>query len=247
MQYLHAWGLSLYLLSTGAPTDNENGVVFSAAEFFSSIYTNRPSIQSRDYLVGLLDNLKVSGMPGIYNRYDNEIAPTNDISHDNMTAIAVISHELGLQHHVDIYKYGKRYLFRYDNLNPTNPRWSRIFDPRDWALHSLLNKGYLGYVLMPYFYTTQLFTCAKKFDVRPQWWKRWFLKAPGYNKYLAVSGKQMAFIRLMSLRKTWHGKLAFDICTKLVNNSVGGWKVVFDTYYKNDNHPVRNLWHLNIK
>jgi len=245
--------------------DNENGILFYCEYLFLKNSLNILTQEDKIRFNTIVRNLRTyrndgTRLLGLFDRGAKEsfyLDPEdrNEISHDNITAIAAFSARFNLPYHRYIFLHGKENQWRFDNAYPDKPRWSRLQHPRDIIYYSMLGGGRLAksiaWCFMWFFYLTQIISCAKRWHVRPSLFHRvrTFLfpkKYPdsGYRaKHYANSGKLMAYVRMYPLRKhSAVARLVWKLCVWLVDrHKLGGYAYVFESYFHNKQHPVRTF------
>jgi len=149
--------------------------------------------------------------PGlVYLAIDNAIEDTGDrLSHDNVTGIVAYSKLFGHDYH--------REYFHRD--------WWYRLHPRDIGFY-LFNLSRFGKVLsvpfLPILVGSMIWAC----------WHKQIT-----NGTLDTDGKQLAWLRVVSLEWNW----LHDLLTKIVNKRHGGWYNVFLIYYRSSEHPIVKL------
>jgi len=184
-----------------------------------------------------------------YSQEEKEQGKLRTISHDNLTAIASFSYFCNLDIHKHIVDHGKKHFWRFDNVFPEKPRWSRIMLPRDIIYWSFLNKSLISKFFLWWFYVEILFSCLKKTHRRPTLFQRIRALFPGYklSGYRAVgsdtSGKHLTFVRLYPLmcRGYLSAWAVWYLCEYICSwHWKEGFFYVFKNRYRED-HPVRIL------
>ncbi|HLD91654.1 MAG TPA: hypothetical protein VI911_11705 [Patescibacteria group bacterium] len=191
---------------------------------------------------------KVKGLydRGAYESLNPDKTNIRTISHDNINSIACFSKILNTPYHKEIYDHGKDNWWRFDNVYPEKPRWSRLMHPRDIIFWSYLANKFLSKFFIWEPMIECLLTCYFKYDSRPQLHERiwYFITSKEYTKItgIATSGKLLAFVRLYTVKNTWFGKLTWKLCTKFINRDFEeGWFGVISFYFKNPDHPINLL------
>ena len=221
---------------------NENGILFLVEYYILKEVLNSLSIHDTYYVLrGIIDNLRAQNpdgtiIPGLYNRGKGEslTIPADrrrTISHDNITAISVMSRYFGLEYHKDIGKYLLKNCMRLDNAYPEKPRWSRIQHPRD-CFFWLFNAGgiykLISYIFFPIFFIANIVTCLSSEN--------------GKYSPEAASGKLMMFTRL-ELGSRYSLLMRFNrfICYNIMKIRYGkSWiSKIANIYYVDPEHPIR--------
>jgi hypothetical protein len=246
---------------------NENGVVLLAVYMCMKKELTGLTEADKTLVIQVINNLRTYGKDGqqykgLFDRgakesllLDSEELRT--ISHDNITAIAVLSELFGLQFSKHIYEHGSIWKWRFDNAYPEKPRWSRIMHFRDIIYWTRLGGSGISkavaFLTMPIFYLTQILACSEVDHIRPskfQKFRAWLMpsKFPldGHSvQDYSTGGKQMAFIRLYPLRKkSFIARMVWKLCTKIVeSHGRGGMPYVFKHYYANPRFSDNNPYH----
>jgi hypothetical protein len=147
-------------------------------------------------------------------RFSDKLDELRVISHDNLTAIAAFSYLHDLPFAKDIYKFGMKKFWFYDNAYPDEPRLyfkkhdgkpstSWKMHPRDWAYWSLCGGNtFLWVVLFPLFLFSQITTCMTE---------------PG-----ETSGKLLMFVRMeCAYKKSKLVRFTRWICYKMMRKMYG--------------------------
>lgn len=109
----------------------------------------------------------------------------------------------------------------------TNGLYHQIFDmkhylhPRDFIYYGLLRKRWWAKLLLPIHSILMIHTC----------WR--YYEAP--NGLPDTDGKLLAWVKFQAYpmpRTEW-------ICNQFIDNHFGGWKEVFQIYFRNLSNPVR--------
>ncbi len=244
---------------------NENGILFLCEYYFLKYLARKLTYADITIFSQICQTLTTVGpdgmkIPGLFDRGAKESqwedrSKIKTISHDNLSAISAFSYKFGLPYHNLIYKHGVKNFWRFDNIQPENPRWSRIMIPRDIIYWSRLGGGTIGktisWFFMWYFYATCLVSCRSKTMLRPQlidrimkFLKTWNVKDLKATVELPdTSGKLLVFMRLFPLaRKSWVAKKVWNMCKKRVEkNFDGGYHWIFNYYFKDPEQPIRVL------
>jgi len=177
------------------------------------------------------------------------------ISHDNMTAIFFFSKFLNTEFHLEIFNYGKKNFWRYDNRSPENPSWKRFLHPRDLISFCVYGGTgaylLLGRACLPLLSSIQILSCLKKYKVRPSLGecfqrltkeRKW----PKRIKHIHTDGKILMAIRcLCTMEKSLWSRVTFKICYLILK-----WRFQTDRpleylaflYFKHPEHPVKQSW-----
>lgn len=210
--------------------DNENGIVFMVVYMivFKLRFGEIPSdLVQKFYKV--VENLG-EGLPmGLYNRghLEHEKYTPEEmeryhmtISLDNLLFIAIGGAILGnpiLAN--EIIRYGFKNFFRYDNMHPDKPRWSRILRPDIIGIIALMGSGFwiklLGYLLSPYAIISRMLSVRNVTVKRPIWYTRWI----AHIKYFFTRKKPLDD-RGRDLRYPWH-----------TNGGESGKQISWATFY----------------
>jgi len=237
--------------------ENENGILFYV--YYLILKNEMYGIDSKDKDIfnKIISNIRTydkdsKQIYGLYDRGDSEsLNPSKDkirtISHDNISAIACSKFAHSTPENCFIYKHGVKNLWRFDNVYPEKPRWSRIMLPRDVILWSYL-AGKIPQFLLIFPVFSCIISCVRSKKYRPALHKRLitFFKTgtlpPITSEDISTSGKLLSLMRLYSIKNTFIGKLGFKICTYFINKHFDeGWKFVFNYYFKNHDHPINKL------
>ena len=236
--------------------DNENGILFWCEYFFLRKIINGGDENLEMLTYPLFRKLTVPGSSGgIYNRgfgklaYHEVTGELVDISHDNITAIACLSYLAPNDTEFNaIMIRAKKYQYRFDNLNPEKPRWTRMLHPRDIIFLSYLQKNWWAYGFLPLLTLMAVFSCATKWVVRPTWYQKiwnYFFKTGLSNPYrdIATSGKCLWFVRLYTVRDRLWGKITFWLCEKAMMcftdmNFMEAIILYFKQRTPDKNHPI---------
>jgi len=236
--------------------DNENGILFWCEFCFLLSISRLDSTGIYALSYPLFQKLTVPGSSGgIYNRgygklaYHEVTGELVDISHDNITAIACLSYSLPNDSEFNlIMKRAKKHHWRFDNLYPENPRWTRILHPRDIIYLSYLHKNWWAYGFLPLLTLMAVFSCATKWVVRPTWYQKiwnYFFKTGLSAPYrdIATSGKCLWFVRLYTVRDRLWGKVTWWLCEKVMMmctdmNFMEAIILYFKQRTKDENHPI---------
>lgn len=205
--------------------DNENGILFYAE------YLLLKGIDKQDFrqFSDIVEALQVRGYPGLYDRGAGESLHKNPynlrtISHDNLTAIAVISNLGELPYAHDIAKHGLKNFMRFDNAFPESPRWSRIQHPRDYFTWLWCGKyKLLSYPFYPIYFISNLVTTM--------------------TEYEETSGKLMAWVRMTGMKNSWLAKINYYLFKKLMVKKYGeNWlAIIIDIYFRHPDHPIKSV------
>lgn len=235
-------GMELYEGIVNGELDNENGILFLAEYYFLKHMLGILS-QTDIYMFRFIcEGLRTYGpggkrYEGLFDRsagdsLDLDPEGINEVSHDNLTAIACFSNVFGLGFDKETYKHGVKNLWRFDNRYPEKPRWARFMHPRDIILWSRLSGSFLGKTLAWFFmwfvYADALYTCGKK----------------GSPDELDTSGKLLTFVRLYTMsRRSWVAKMVWKLCQSRIRKAFdgNGMAFVFEYYFKDPNFPSRVL------
>ncbi len=219
--------------------DNENGILFLVEYYILKILLDsftQTDAQTFETIVRSLQCRCPRGnpIPGLYDRGANEsvtVPPEKrrTISHDNLTAISVMSRYLNLPFAQEIAQHGLRNQMRFDNVYPDHPRWRRFQHPRDWYFW-LANGGYgwLAWIFYPFFFLNNVLTCFKPHQ--------------GHK----ISGRLLMFTRL-ELGSRWSILMRINkwVCYAIMTGRYGEhWlHEIMSKYnaFRNPLHPNRNL------
>lgn len=274
IDYSH--GMELHLDEEPNSRQNENGILFLSeyymnkylngkmtAEDVSTFETITKSLQSYDEDGNQVKGLYDRGAGESLNKSKEEL---RTISHDNLTAIAAFSYKHNLEFHKDIYEHGISHWWRFDNV-PGSNRIARTMLPRDIIYWGRLNKKCWGYILLWWLCLEQIFSCWKKYKVRPTMKERlkngWFFgkklkeekvgndihityrKRFSKEEYtirhiLHTDGKLLTFLRVYSLAKdSWTMRMCGRICGWILKKRFGKdyFHKIFTIYFRDLNHP----------
>ncbi len=256
IDYSH--GMELHVDKEPNSRQNENGILFLVEYYMLKDLNGQlttEDIATFETITKALQSYNMNGdqLLGIYDRGAGESLTKSKedlrtISHDNLTAIASFSYKHNLKFHKDIYKHGSTHFWIFDNV-PESNRLKRIMHPRDIVYWSRLNKKCWGYLLLWYLCLEQIYSCYKKYKVRPTLWysiKTLFTtgKWPERRKILHTDGKLLTFVRVNSLSKdSWTMRMCGRICGWILKKRFDEdyFHEIFKIYFRDSNHPNRVL------
>lgn len=222
---------------------NENGILFLAEYEFLKYELSQMFGSDVSIFNAIAKNLRtykpngVDRYEGLFDRGSGEslTIPKEEmrtISHDNITAIVAFSAMFHLGYHEAVFKHGKRNFWRFDNVYPEAPRWSRIMHPRDIIHWSRLGGGVIGKSLawsfMWLFYVSQIWSALDKSDK---------------NGNINTSGPLLIFVRLFPLRrKSIVARGVWWLCQKIRKfYHKREYDFMFEYYFNDEQHPNRLL------
>lgn len=257
-------GLELHPNFKEGERGNENGILFLVEYYFLKALLGKLKlcdVAQFELIVNALQTYDSSGkqIPGLYDRGAGEsltIPPEKrrTISRDNLLAIGSFSDYTDLKYADDIYKYGMKNSWRFDNVQPEDPRWARFMwnIPDIFAMCFYAKKTMariIGYLGLWSVYASNLYSVLTKYKVRPAWYQKiemWFKgeKIPETRKDIDTSGPWLVFMKMFPLvkRGLWSSRIMWKLYTWILNRQhKEGWKFVADYYFKNPEHPCRLL------
>jgi len=222
---------------------NENGILFLVEYFIIKYLKNELTEIDVGIFNTITQNIQsYSGegvqFHGLYDRGEGESLPSHewyvtpdkrrDISHDNLTAIAVFSNFFKLPYAKHIQKHAIKWQFRFDNCYPENPRWIQCgkWHPRDWFFYLYCGDGFwklFSYPLFPiYFGACIVSACTKKSN---------------------TSGKLLWFVRLALLKeKSLLHRFTWFFYKRLLKKKYGdNWLSELASIYMGKDHPIYEL------
>lgn len=195
---------------------NENGILFYA-EYIQCRREFEPAHYA--HFNAIVDRLEV--VPGLFDRGAFESLTVDykerrSISHDNISAISSLTVESA----VDIYKYGKRHAFIYNNVKPLTRYPMNPGNYSIWAYNGGSNIVWL--LFLPFYLINLLITCCKAKE--------------------NTSSKLIYFVELYALRHTngaW--KFMWQVYEFFMQRMYGySWLFqLTKIYFKDSNHPIR--------
>jgi len=211
-------------LITEEPTRelSENSLLFTVENFF----LNPDNERRKTFLSAILDICNEG--KGIYRQHPAKLTGHDKyMSHDQLTAIFCFSYFNKLNAHKTIWKEMVRQFFRYNNVDVPKTFKDKIFNkrflhPRDIIFYGICNKNIFCYLLFPILFLIMFISCWSKKEVIAY-------GAPA----LKTDGKLLTFIRVRALGWKWLIKF-FDF---IIEKRFGGWKVIFKTYFRYEDHP----------
>lgn len=163
--------------------------------------------------------------PGLFdNRPFRNGSKEDYMSHDNLTAIMCYSYVHGLCYHKEIWSEIKSQYFKYDNLEPNEPK--RYLHPRDLIFYGYLNGSLICKFLLIFLHIIQFVSCYQQYKVR-------------YGvKYKKTDGKLLTWLRLTSTKQSFIIQLLEKV---LKFRGFESFKNCFKIYFKDKNHPIRRI------
>lgn len=230
-------GMELHADINDGIRKNENGILFLCEYYFLKYELNQLTQADVETFRQIVENLRtyrsdgINRYLGLYDRGSGEsLIISKDklrtISHDNISAIVAFSDLFGLPYAKAVFEHGKANFWRFDNVYPEAPRWSRIMHPRDIIFWSRLGGRPIGkaiaWLFMWFFYLALMVSILNK---------------KGSDGTIHTSGPLLVFVRLFPLRrKSIIARGFWWLCCKLRD-----YKFTFDYYYKDPEHPNRKL------
>lgn len=270
------WGLHSVPYEPTDPYENrkrkgENGIV-GATHFWLMLHelgllTQIDVDRARAHVIAIQSyDSEGKQINGLFDRGSKEsltvdIEHRRTISHDNLTAIVSLSRFLhdrgykGFHFHEDVYNYGRKHWWRYDNCYPESPRTSRtVLNPANIVWYGYCGSRGIRHLfwscMLPLWALIYLYSCKKKYKVRPQiherilYFFKHFKRMPTY-KLNHTDGKLLFFDMTMSLRGiNWFIDLvAYKGYVLIAKLFYPKWLYqVMATYYdKHIDHPNRIL------
>lgn len=238
MSFIDIYGL---VISRAKGETEENSLLWTAQNIILTEKANEDSEPRTAAFRRAVNRCRIS--EGVYNQnpkyseYEPENPHDKYMSHDQLTAICSMSYKHGVYHHVDIWNEIKRQKFRYDNVNPEAPNWSRLLHPRDIIYIGLLNNSLICRALKPVLDLMILVTFLTHYKVRPIWYHRLWAYLTTRNrvpvaKYVKTDGELLSYVRF----NCYDMGLIAKICNWLITKRFGSWTKVFSTYFKVEYH-----------
>lgn len=220
---------------------NENGILFLVYYFYLKDILGTLTDEDIKTYQQIVINLRTydensNQIRGLFDRGAKEsLNPDKEsirtISHDNLSAISLFSKMLehsGLAYHKEIADYGREHFWRFDNVYPDKPRWSRIQHPRDIVFWSYIDGKIWSNFFMWFVILNCFISCFSK-------------EKDSQGRYV-TSGRLLTFLRLYPYKNKLWGRLTWKICTYAVNKRFqNGWLEVFNIYFGNPEHPINLL------
>lgn len=198
--------------STAGEEGGFNVILYSAEYALASGDT-----KYTEYLVNLIkDKMRIS--EGLYTSFPG---CKEAISHDNLTGImAIATPEI----RKSIWKRLKSDSFRYDDMHPDNPEWSRIMHPRDIIFYGQLAGSWTCWLLMPILFIIFLIAC----------------RDTDKNSVIDTCGQLLLFTRCKAMQTSFVYRQLFKFFTWRISfNRLNTWHAIALYYFKNDpDHPV---------
>lgn len=126
--YIDEDGLGLERLNSSPGPETGNGPHILAIMELIRLLRGESKPEQVLNVQSVIKSCQVPDCPGLFNRGPRKIGDLN--SHDNYRAISALSYRLNLPFAKDIHRYGKTYLWMYDNTRPgalTLSTWQRRF------------------------------------------------------------------------------------------------------------------------
>jgi len=169
------------------------------------------------------------GRKGIYAQHPSHQLQGHDryMSHDQLTAIFVLSTVNNTNVRFEIWEEIKRQWLRYNNVDNTDTvaeKWRnmRWVHPRDLIFYAYCVGSIWGKLLLPFLIIGLMINM----------WNKKQVNAHG-GVFLDTDGKLLTFLRLKALNSTILNKM-FD---KIVKHRFGSWGFIFKTYFRYNDHP----------
>lgn len=221
MSFIDNYGL---INSRTDEVNAENAILWTYQNIILTDETNINSDVRREALEKAFNKCRISN--GLYHQNPAfaisgpQIEKDKYMSPDQLLTICGASYRYRLTHAKDIWKEIKRQKFRYDNINPDNPK--RYIRPNDLVFYGYSAGSFICKLLVILISLGCVISCLR-------------------NKN-ETSGKLLAYIKCKSLeRESFIMRCTFKICTYLVNLKNSGWGDVFSIYFKDKNHPNNTL------
>jgi hypothetical protein len=208
--------------------NNENGILFYCVYIILLKERRELSVDEINRLVFLLEDLESydkngNRIRGLYDRGARESLTIpydkrRTISHDNITAISSLSPD----HAKDIYKYGLKHFFIYNNCKP---RLRAPMNPSNWSIWSYNGGSKFFWMLFAWIYViNMLISCNKS----PK----------------ETSSKQLYFVELYNVKESnlfW--KLCWKYYKRKMTKQYGEFWLheIAKIYYQHPEHPNRIL------
>jgi len=181
---------------------------------------------------------------GIYNQYPEMKGTKEDyMSHDQLTTIMNYSYKLGYDWHKHIWKEILRQKFRYDNVNPENPSWSRFLHPRDIIYYAYLNKHWIGYCEFLTLAAITIQSMLSTTKVRPTLVDRIKTRLstgswPEKRTMFKTDGQLLIFTKIHSCERFLF-RILKKVVDKILKKKYSGWAKIFGIYFP-EGHPNAN-------
>ena len=253
-------GMELQPVAEPDKRHNENGILFLSYYYTLKYILGKlrhSDIAKFQIITENITTYRADGnkIQGLYDRGAGESMLKKEdirtISHDNLTAIACFSKLMeseGLAYHKKIREHGSKNMWRFDNVYPEKPRWSRLMHPRDVVFWSYISGQFWAKLFIWYPILEMIYTCYRMKEGRPRLHEKFinFIKTRKWQKtetYLVpTSGKLLSFLRLISIKDKFVGKISWRICSWLISkNFSNGWVDVFQIYFQEKDHPINKL------
>lgn len=183
----------------------------------------------------------------LYNQFPFPVEGKDEyVSHDQLTTIVNVFYKMGLINRIEgIWDEIKRQKLRYNNVSPESPGWNFVH-PRDILYIGFLLKKWWAYLLFPIFALITIESCFSKWKVRPTILNRvkYFFKnfkIQDKIKMISTDGKLLARDKFETTKDRTLMVYLDKICTWIINKKFGGWLKIFEIYYKEVNHPIREI------
>jgi hypothetical protein len=217
-------GLELFPGNTKGWRGNENGILFYCQLLHLLNERKELTFTHINFFIKVVDALEVKR--GLYNRGAGEMSipfeERRTISHDNISGISAGSFLLKTRHAKDIYRYGKRNLFIYNNVKP---RKVAPMNPGNWSIWAYCGGSKVLWLLfLPFFVINMLISCTKPKEI--------------------TSSKLLYFTELYPVKnsnliwKALWAKYSFLMRKQYGKEWLHKMMVI---YYKDENHPNRVL------
>jgi len=201
------------LVNSGIGYKNEfNAILYSVEYALAS-----GDIEYANYLRSFVET-KLKLREGLYTSFPGCLEV---ISHDNLTAIMAISSP---EIRKTIWKQLIFHCFRYDDIHPDSPEWSRLMHPRDIIFYGQLAGSWICWLLLPILFIIFFIECLDT----------------GEDSAIDTSGQMLLYVRCKALQSNFIYKLLFKLFTwKISFNRLSTWKEVALYYFRKDSeHPV---------
>ena len=227
--------------------DNENPILFTSEYLYVLWRLGMLKGEVRKYYLG-----KVRGMiaklrlePGLFNRYPGRTQASFDrhFSRDEQIGLVTLDFifdgELGFSR--ELYEYGKRHSFRYQNRTWSSPgRHHRGATGK----HSSKFELYLTSLRQPAFAEYVTLAAGNGSSYLGQYVFRQALKNTWCGKRRETSGKKLAFLRIeVMYGKDRMSDKAIMKFLREMEKMYGGYSLqkIYKIYYTHPDHPVRRL------
>jgi len=144
------------------------------------------------------------------------------MSHDQLTAIICYLHLTGRKDKIKEILAAFKYGISYNNVDNK----FRPYHPRDLIFYGIINGSFIAYLFLPLLYLITLFTFARETKER---------------NGIEFKKTDSEILYYISRECTSVFKPINFICEKRVKQRFGSWDNLFDTYFKDDNHPINAI------